>query len=1071
MSEQRRKISFLVISITVFTCQVFSENKNSKSIRKNVTAQKALSQERAIVDADAENPVKPSVKTPPESDGRPKKFKGKYSDDLLVSTEGKNEKNERELKVLVEGLNKLIKIEKPSAKRNELFLSKGAAYLNLARHYRIKAKTPGQFRQLEEINLKNALELAKTVEKSQFADIKQKARSLHLKGMSLVFLRDDEGSIAAFNQALVVDKNSPVNPRLSIYIAEYLYDKEKYNEALPRYSEYFTKLTPEEKALAIYKSAWCFILTKQYDNAEKTLLKIIGKKWAGDFAVDAVRDIAYSAVSHMKEQEVIEFGKKNFGEKNKAIMVDFYTEAYQVMIRESSNIDRPLLYNEILAVDSRTERKVVISLKRLNTHQRDFAAEMPYQEMLQIRDLIKESGFKSDSENFKYFASELETELKRLIKSYADTVSKKVKTGEKISDEEVSKRLSVVLMLHIEWFPNSSDTPQSYVLALDNCTFNKDSVCTLRLSREILKINSLKSIWGRAQLQLVGSLEILSQKDAKYKDEYFEELSALVKSQENTPQWITLVKKLTVFYVEAKKFEEAFPFLEKIHKKELNAENLYRKLYCAYELKNYKEVTAHSKLLPQKGAPFHNELSVLFREANIMMAQDSAKGEDFDKYEAHLSEFLKLAPDDAKSDIARVDYFQRLLDKEMYDKVLKGMDELSPVKKYNDPYKKTTQSLLLGMFKNGRAREVHKFLAKDSKLGVYPDFNHYWFRAAWIMKPYLPKKENEVLYQSNPKDRASIIGMLTLTKPETVIQYFTDFPPRDEKEKRIMLLSLQIQQGSKEAILPAKYLAVVQSVLPVELMNTQITPSEKLVGYVEFPEPSWPDKRLEKVMPDAVSRIRTIRSQVLRDVVGRSYAVQRRILTTALTSETRMVDFFKAAPIPKGLTPENEKSYRDEIAGISTEFAEQGGEYSKMIENIDAKVADLKKGELGVPAKLNDWPRPGGDVTKLVEAELAQKNGFGALVILESQRAYEKLSDEDYYSLRAYVVLKTIPNSVTAKYIQDELVTAKQEKLIEKWKELLESSGSAKREVATDKQSGDAKKDSGKDKSAKKKDE
>jgi hypothetical protein len=170
-------------------------------------------------------------------------------------------------------------------------------------------------------------------------------------------------------------------------------------------------------------------------------------------------------------------------------------------------------------------------------------------------------------------------------------------------------------MLHIDLFPNSKSTPKSYILALDNCTIIKDSECTLKLSREILKIESLKSIWGRAQLQLVSSLETLSQKDPKYKEDYFYELSSLVKTQENSTQWLTLVKKLTVFYVENKKFEDAYVFLDKIHKKEPTSENLYRKLYCAYELKNYKDVAAHSKLLPLLGAPCDGGLVVFCREA------------------------------------------------------------------------------------------------------------------------------------------------------------------------------------------------------------------------------------------------------------------------------------------------------------------------------------------------------------------------------------------------------------------------------------------------------------------------
>lgn len=1047
----------------------YCDDNKIKVIQSNKTKESLIGKERRILNEDPEKPADTSKNVTAADESRPKQYKGRYSDDLLVATESKSDKTEKELKVLVEGLNKLIKIEKPSSKKNELILSKSAAYLNLAKFYRIKSKTPGQFKKEEELNLNNAIEISKVIEKSEFADYKQKARALHLQGMSYTFLHRDDQAIEVFIKAIAIDKTASVNPRLSIYVAEYLYDKERYLEALPKYSEYFSSLSKEEKALALYKSGWCFILTKQYANAEKTFLKIIGKKWAGDFAVDSVKDIAFSAVSHMQEQEIIDFGRANFGEQNKKVMVDFYTEAYRVMIRESANVDRPLLYNEILALDSRPERKVVISLKRLNTHQREYAAELPYQEIMEIKNLIKENNFKPNGESFKYFASEFENEIKKLVKAYADTVAKKVNPVEKLTELEVSKRLSDILMLHIEWFPDSPSVSQSYIAALDNCTIIKDAECSLKLSRDILKIESLKSVWGRAQIQLVTALEMLSQADAKYKDDYFNELITLVKSQEANVQWVALAKKLTVFYVENKKFEEAYPYLDRIYKKEATPENLYRKVYCAYELKNYIDVVSHSKLLPSKGTPFYNELIGLFRESNIQLAQDSAKGNDFNKYEEHLSEFLKLNPDEAKADFARADYFQRLLEKEQYDKLLKGLQSVNSAKRYIDPYKKTTQALLMNMFKDGKAREVFKFLSQDSTIGLYPDFNHYWFRALWVMQPFLTKKEHAILYQGNPKERNTVIGLLTLSRPAAVIQYFTDFSPRDDNEKRILLLSLQIKEGSRETILPNQYLEILQSILPPELLNTRITTSEKLVGYVEFPNVKWSEKKLERVMPDAVSRIRTIRAQVLRDVVGKGYAVQKRILSVALDSENKMVEFFKAAPVPNGMTSENEKAYREELANVSAEFAEQAGEYKKMIESIDAKLVELKKSEVQIPKNLNEWPKPNSEVTKLVDSELNERNAFGALLILESQRAFEKLSDDDYYSLRAYSVLRSLPNSVAAKYVQDELTSAKQDKLIQKWRELVENPVDPKREITSEKNKTSDKKNTDKNELDKKK--
>ncbi len=966
-----------------------------------------------------------------------KKFHGRYSDDLLIPSEdSKSEKSVKDLKTLIEGLDSLIKVEKNEEKKLNLYFSKGSAHLNIAKNYRLSIKQNPSFIDKEQDNLRKVIKIAEFIEKNKKAGPLLLSRTYHMHGLAFLFLKDELKTVDLFAKAIEIHRDAPVNPRLSVYIAEYLFDKEKYSEALPRYSDFFDKLSQEEKAMVIYKSAWCFVLTKQYANAEKAFLKVIGKNWAGDFAVDSLKDLSFTVASHMSEQEVLDFGRENFTGKILNLLVDFYTETYMVYIKQSGNIDRTLLFNEVIKLEKRPERKVALSVKKYSSHQKEYASVVPMEDLKAIEKLLIDYKIKPNSEEFKYFASELENEVLRTTKAYAETIAKKVKTPEKLDDMIMSQTLDRVLKFHIDWFPESPKIANSYRVSLDNCLFSKNIACSIRVSREILKKDFLKEIWERARYDLITSLDKETQSNPKAKDDLYNELVMFSKEQEASKHWLIFSKRLTGLQVDNKKYDEAEPILLKIYQKEITVENLYRYLFCMYKQNKYKEVIAYLPKSPKEGQYF-DEIQILMRESSLQLALESAKADDFDKYESYLAQFMSLKPEPSKADLARVDYYQKLIDKNQSPKVL-GLLSTAPHQiRFGPTFTKISSQILIYHLKEGKFKEAYTYLSKDSKFGLYPEFNSLWVRSTIGSGIQLTVADYKIVSQFKGEEKSSVLGLLAVSYPEEVVKYFEAFPPNDDREKKIYLLCLQWREGQREVNFTSKQFEELKSVIPADLLNTQTTSSEKLSGYLEFPDIKWSEKRLEKVMPDAVSRIRAIRPQVLRDVKNKGIPVQKRILTRALNNEIRMVEFFKNAPVPKGLSDDNVAAYKKELEEIAKEFEQQADEFKKMIENLDQKLIDSKKEEMFPPEKMSSWPLPSNDISTLVQTLVTQNNHFGALVVLETQRAIDKITLQDYHKLRSFVILSKHKNSISSKYVFDELSLSKQDDLILSWKTLI----------------------------------
>ncbi len=976
--------------------------------------------------------------------------KQKNTDSFFASgAEESKVKSEKDLKLVLSGLNSLIRLERPGPRKNDLLISRATTLLSLGKHYYLNGKTAAD-KETKEAYLKKAMNSAAEAGNTSIATASIKARSLHVYGMSALYMANEAKAVEYFEQAIKIDPKSNITPRLSVFIAEFYFDKEQYEKALPFYSQFFAYLTPEEKALAIYKSGWCFLILKQFENAEKAFLKIVGKKWAGDFATDALRDLAQTVTSHRNEQEIIQFGVRSFANATPDLLVNFYTDCYMIFLHQSGNMERTALYLEILRLEKKPEKRVALAIKKMSSHQKGYASAQVYKDIIEVDGLITQSGLKPESNLFMYFATELEVEVKRVISAYVDTISKKVKSPEPSTELDLASRLQKLLWYHVSWFPNSPSLQQTYMIAMDNCVYLKDADCSLRIGRLVLRQKNLASVWPRARIEILVALETLSGKDPKHKPDYLQELKNYSDTQMAAKEWLIFTKKLTALYVNDKKFADAEPYLIRIMQKEYTAENLYRKIYCQFQLQKYPEIMAHVQQIPKEGA-LSNEIKTLVRESSLNLARMNIEKNNFPEYEKYLFQFLNLQPDPEKADLAMADYLQKLLDRQAYDKVLASYRQMSPQKKFQGAFGKTLEQLLAILFSINRFQEAHDVLAKGSSFGQFRVFDPYWLRSLLALNGTLNEKELKILGTSNSMVRYSVLSLAAVSHPKLVLDYFTVMAPIDDKEKKVWLLSRQMMEGGRTLALSPREIQSLAGVVSAETLPVGPLKSERLTKMVEFPQSNWSQERLARITPDAMERVKSIRRQLLKDLKGQTIDVQKRLITNGINVEKRMAWFFDESPIPEGLTKEELKDYKKEIDGFASEYYQQAAEYQKLLTAVISKENELVGDRLPFPNNFDRWARNRKGPLELVEAELRKGLYLRALLVLENQRSLEKISPEDFYRWRSFVIMNQFPHDLAASYLQDELEAYKQTAVINDWKKVVGLTGDSDRNVASEK--------------------
>lgn len=949
------------------------------------------------------------------------------TEQLLLSGVDSSQKTEEELNTLVKGFHALLKQEKPGLKRDSFLIAEASAFLALARIYRTNPQRTEKQKKMEDVYLKLAHRNAESVAQSSFADKVARSKAKYYAGLALIYIGNTNKAQQNFIEAMSLNEKSEFSPGMSLFVAETYFDQEKYKDAIKYYRMYYTKLNDGQKALAVYKIAWSYFNQQNLDMAEKNFLFIVGKKWAGSFAQDSLKDLAFVVTRHISNDNgLIEFAEKNF-QQMPAIYIEFLTTVYTTLQAQSSTTRRPVLFAEIMSKEKDPKKRLQLLISNLKAQQRSYASVEPYKDFVVINDHVTENAMSPESDVIKAVSVELENEVQSITRSYAETLSGRTKTPENLTKADISTKLLVLLNFHAKYFPKSEGKQTTYDIWLGVCAEMKDYVCSYDISHKIIEDESLKKLSEKAHIELFKALDALKTKDQKYRGEYIATLTKYVVENENIKQWLPLAKQLTALQNEDKKFNESIPLLEKIYSKEKSSEAFFRLQWARFESQDF-EAVVNQKDGPNTVDKFAQETKMLVREAHLRLAQDKIKKEDFSSYEGHIKGFLASSPSESKADEALNDYLGRLLDRNDKEKVFQVLMPMASSKRFSSTFKSVTARLVDKYIQEAEFKRAYEVLHTNIKPGeLVKDFEIDQYVCKLGMQAPFSKEDLHVLSKTSAPVKNYILSLLVVTQPKAIISYFTVNPPVTLVDRKLLLLAHQLQGGKANVTLNAATLKILGNAVPAELLIVPPTAFEK--------EADKNIKSLKKVSVLA-EVTRALRKRVIKDLEGKVPVVQMRILDKAIELEEKTAQKIISAPRPTQLSADQQKEYDAGIQELSKEFTNQASEFLKIKKAIQDKLNTHAK-EMGTAQVIiNKWALPSGAVKDTIRSLLEKNNGTGALIVLERWKNLAAISPEEYHSMRAYILLFVNRSEFMTEYVYSELVSAKQDKLIEQWRNI-----------------------------------
>jgi hypothetical protein len=292
------------------------------------------------------------------------------------------------------------------------------------------------------------------------------------------------------------------------------------------------------------------------------------------------------------------------------------------------------------------------------------------------------------------------------------------------------------------------------------------------------------------------------------------------------------------------------------------------------------------------------------------------------------------------------------------------------------------------------------------------------------------------------KTQEYILGLLALTNPDQVIKFYLSYPVKSSNDKKILYLAQQISTGEREPKLGPRLRAMLSDMVKgASTKGDEETPSEKGFKSITYPNLSMALKKFDTLAQDAVKKVRSLRTQVGKDLVSRRPYVQIRILSSALEAEEKVAGFLVEAPVPSDLTPEQAEEYRKGFSSLAQEFTTQSQEYLKVKKSLEEQLDLEAKNHLPVP-DLGQWGWPGGQVEVLLSGvkTLADQDApLAALFVLDQIKTANEIPDKDYYQARARILFSLKTHDAMGEYVLGELNQANQTELVEKWKKIKEA--------------------------------
>lgn len=954
----------------------------------------------------------------------------KAKKETLSSSELSNE-DPSKLEKQIKAIQLILRNEKDRVKKINLYLRLSYLHVSIAKKYGVKRVKGEKVSAVEAKHLDEAEKILSFLLKNVENNKRMLSTLYNIKGLVAYELDQPEKTVDNFLKSIELNSKNSQAEVMSIFIGEYYFEVEKYDDAIKFYQMFYPRMNKTQKALSDYKIAWSYLNKKEIDKAEHQFIKIIKEQLDRGIAEDSFKDLAF--ILTQNKDEAVLINKVNGFLSNPGLKGRLYYYCLLFFLQNSKGEPKEMVFKEVLTIQKDPLEVLKIMSLKVSFEKRDIPSPNMVNAILNLDKRLSLAKKEIKAQFFKNDAFQLEDDSEFNIRTHIDAYAGRLKTDENTPKPQLGELAVKLIGIHMNWFPMSKKRVLLYHLWIDTCVDLKNSPCLFNLetrfknekdsseSREFLK---------KIQIEILALYDEAYEKDkVKHKPAFIGRLKTFIQAFPNDPLALRSEKRLFGILFTEKNYVEALPVGEAIFKNEKTTENAQKILLIFFELQRYADVQNH----PVYSAYTSPEITEVKREASLKSAMLNSNAGNFQNYENDIKAYLKTSPSEEKAAVVYVDYFKKIIELGQFDKLDQEWKSLSTTIKARPAFNSIRSQFFDHSLNTGNLYLLPAFWM----YGADKTMNYQVLLNRTIHNQKLTGADFAELEKQDQDKRLYLYSIVAYTDPEAIHGHLIAKPKMTTEEKRLAYTTMLLTYKQMTPMLKPEQVKMFKEFVSELSQEDKEVGIEKNIKNMIFPNAKMNPKTYESYVVNNVDNVKFLRIKVLKAVTSGTSKQKIRLLDKMAEVETKMAESIKNSPAPAGLSEAQLKEYQGGLAEMAKEYDTQAESFKKAKVEVETKLnkdIDDEKNSLLPMKTAESWTVTQNENFKKLQAIYEKLSIKASIIFLDNLLSSKKIDTAEYYSLKTWVFFKTGMSEAHRKLYRAELESTGQQALIDKWK-------------------------------------
>lgn len=927
----------------------------------------------------------------------------------------------------LEGVQVLLRANPAQQVRDQLLLNRANLWIRWVREVmRRRDETPKAAQDPDRRPLHTAISDMEGLLNHPSLEIRSKAR--YLQALALIYLDRPSDARVKLSEVLQENPNHENIGWIAIFIAEDLFEQQKFEEAARYYRDYMPKMSRAHQEIARYKLAWCSLHLGKIADAEKLFTLLIRANPVDGFGKDSARDLAFMVARYTPERDFFELATSIL--EDKAQKIAFLDSVRLTLQAQGSSEPLERLVIQMEKLEPSVQRRLELLVSKLKVNRKDFVARSHQRAFEELRSYMQQQKLTAKSSAFVSIAPELEYEVRHLMRNSVETFAGRLRTPEDIKKGELSFAIQSLFSFYLTFYPASPARSTTLGLWLDVCQDTREYSCIDRVADFIQRDRTVPvSLQDRAAVDQLSALESwleLLKSDAreelrkKTRDKFLVRLAQFHQARPKASVWGKISRRYSELLVEAKDYGRAIQVLERVYQAEkqdpkLGLDLFYRIQWIRFESKQHKALIDDPRMngYETKDA----RLQEFRKESSLALAVAAREAEDYGAFGTRLLEFLRLNRDPKKREIALADLFSVWLAQDMDEPALKVALPLSPKERWSPAFQAS-----MGLLWRKRMTVADFAGAKAVLVGAPAEESEKELLTRFAERGEIPNAWKGI----GKAQKSYFLSVAALSRPDLLLRKDLSAALVTTEERALLELAQRVRRGTWEEAKP--------------IPTSQVIPTLKKL---ELPERRTAEAQYSAMLQKAVEQVRGARRMIPAELAQQLPETRIDLLELAEESETKVSKAILASPRPTGLSEAQVGEYNAQIETLAREFSDQAQEFAKTRVALEQRFAEesKQKNDLHPPSvDPRDWKWPEFERKHLLAMRKLAQGGelLGAYVILDLLKGdparKPAVSQEEYFRLRVGLAFDAKANEALRRQLGDELRAAGMLDLLDDWR-------------------------------------